>query len=257
RDIQQHIGVIAKLFDSYTISARKTVRGRDQCVALPASDDLVTYTVDEVTGVGKYRIEPSLKHLLLQGFAVAFGNLHVDLWVRHNKVFGNKRHPKWRHRGVAADVQGSNEFIGSVAHFLLHICRTTHELAGIGQESAARRRQSNAMGSRAHHELLTNRTLQLVERLRHRSLRDVNLLCSSGDRSGVSSGNEVLQLPQSEAKRIHKYHTNRLGILTVLQLYLVPLDAAAPLTQNDAATLKIIDPKSDTLRVETVDREDM
>src|SRR5699024_12306806 len=91
RDIQQHIGVIAKLFDSYTISARKTVRGRDQCVALPASDDLVTYTVDEVTGMGKHRIEPSLKHLLLQSLAVALGDLYVDLWVRHNKVFGNKR----------------------------------------------------------------------------------------------------------------------------------------------------------------------
>src|SRR5699024_10671872 len=216
RDIQQHIGVIAKFFDSYTLSARKTVRGRDQCVALPASDDLMTYAVNEVTGMGRHRIEPSLKHLLLQSLAVALGDLYVDLWVRHNKVFGNKRHPKWRHRGVAADVQRADKFIRAVAHFLLHICRTTHELAGIGQESAARRGQSNAVGSCSHHELLTNRTLEFVERLRHRSLRDVDLLGSSGDRSGVSSGNEVLQLPQSEAKRIHKYHTNRLGILTVL-----------------------------------------
>src|SRR5699024_10705158 len=126
RNIQQHKGVIAKFFDSYTLSVRKTVRGRDQCVALPASDDLVTYAVDEVTGVGKYRIEPTLEHLLLQGFAVALGDLYVDLWVRHNKVFGNKRHPKRRHRGVAADVQGSDEFIGSIAHFLLQIRRATH-----------------------------------------------------------------------------------------------------------------------------------
>ena len=55
------------------------MRGRDQCVALSAPDDLMTYAVDEVTGVGKNRIEPAFKHLLLQGFAVALDNLYFDL----------------------------------------------------------------------------------------------------------------------------------------------------------------------------------
>ena len=166
--------------------------------------------------VGKDCVESTLQHLLLKRFTVALRNADVNVGIGDDELFGNKWHPERGDGGIAPNIQRADELIGAVTHDLLYVRRATHEFARIGEESAARGRQPYAVGPGAHHELLANGAFKFIERLRHCGLGDVNLLGSGGDRSGICSGNEVLQLTQSEAKRIHKNHTYWLRISTIL-----------------------------------------
>ncbi|MCY1453958.1 hypothetical protein D9M71_709850 [compost metagenome] len=70
------------------------------------------------------------------------------------------------------------------------------QLLGLAVESRAARRQRNALGVMADEQLHAKTLFQVLDRRRHRWLRDVELARSLGHAAAVGRGDEIPELAQ-------------------------------------------------------------
>jgi hypothetical protein len=177
--------------------------GADDDVRAGLTDDLSADPVGFGEVIVEREFDPPAAQRVDALLVVALDDLDAQLGVALTQPLEQLRQQEGRDRLEARDDDGSAHLPLPGLDRIDGVGDPTEDLARLMEQTLAGRGEDEALRMLAHEERGPERPLELVDRRRHRRLRDVQLLARLGHVERLRTFGEVRQLSECDRESLH------------------------------------------------------